>query len=175
MNKRTLVIISTVIGLFLIGGALAYSSDQSKKKDAENAAMIKLEETAAMEKDQMAKEDETMSEEEAMKKDDAAMMVKGSFTDYDAAKLADAEKGDVVLYFSAPWCPTCQEANKNFNASSAPDGLTLLKVDYDSSTELKKQYGVTYQHTFVQVDKDGKLLKKWSGSTTYDNLKEEII
>lgn len=175
MNKRTLVIISTVIGLFLIGGALAYSSDQSKKKDAENAAMIKLEETAAMEKDQMAKEDETMSEEEAMKKDDAAMMVKGSFTDYDAAKLADAEKGDVVLYFSAPWCPTCQEANKNFNASDAPDGLTLLKVDYDSSTDLKRQYGVTYQHTFVQVDKDGKQLKKWSGSTTYDQLEAETI
>ena len=176
MNKKTLVIVSVVVGLFLVGGgALAYTSDQNKKKDAENAAMMKKEAAAAMEKDKMAKEGDAMVKEDAMKKDGDAMMIKGSFTDYDTAKLANAEKGDVVLYFSAPWCPTCQEANKNFNASSAPDGLTLLKVDYDSSTDLKKQYGVTYQHTFVQVDKDGKQLKKWSGSTTYDQLKVEII
>jgi len=164
MNKKTVVIVSAIIGLFLVGASvMAYTSDQSKKKDAENAAMMKEEEAAAM-----AKED-------AMEKEGDAMMTKGSFTDYDTVKLANAEKGDVVLYFSAPWCPTCQEANKNFNASGTPDGLTLLKVDYDSSTDLKKQYGVTYQHTFVQVDKDGKQLKKWSGSTSYDQLKAETI
>lgn len=169
MNKKALVIVAIVVGLFLVGGGvLAYTSDQKNKKDAEHAAMMKKEEAVAMEKDRMTKED-------AMKKDDDSMMIKGSFTDYDTAKLVNAEKGDVVLYFSAPWCPTCQEANRNFNASGAPDGITLLKVDYDSSTDLKKQYGVTYQHTFVQIDKDGKQLKKWSGSTTYDQLKAETI
>ena len=163
MNKRTLVIVSIVVGIFLVGGgALAYTSDQNKKKDAENAEMMKNGEVVIVENGEMAKEDDVT-------------MIKGSFTDYDVAKLANAEKGDVVLYFSAPWCPTCQEANKNFNASSTPDGLTLLKVDYDSSTDLKRKYGVTYQHSFVQVDKDGKLLKKWNGSNTYDQLKSEII
>lgn len=175
MNKKLLIIASVVAGLFLVGGVLAYSSDQTKKKDAEHAAMMKKEEAAAMEKEKMAKDGDAMSKEDAMKKDDGAVMIKGSFTDYDTAKLANADKGAVVLYFSAPWCPTCKEANKNFNATSTPDGLTLLKVDYDSSTALKKQYGVTYQHTFVQVDKDGKQLKKWSGSTTYDQLKAETI
>lgn len=168
MNKKALVIISIVIGLFIFSGALAYSSDQTKKKDAETAAMMKKEKAAAIEKDNMAKAD-------ALKNEGDAMMVKGSFTDYDASKLVNAEKGPVVLFFSASWCPTCKEANKNFNASSAPDGLTLLKLDYDNSTDLKKKYGVTYQHTFVQVDKDGKLLKKWSGSTTYSQLKAETI
>lgn len=175
MNKKALVIISIVIGLFIFGGALAYSSDQNKKKDAETAAMMKKDKAAAIEKDRMAKEDEAMKKADAMKDGGDAMMVKGSFTDYDASKLVNAEKGPVVLFFSASWCPTCKEANKNFNASSAPDGLTLLKLDYDNSTDLKKKYGVTYQHTFVQVDKDGKLLKKWSGSTTYSQLKAETI
>lgn len=175
MNKKSMIIITVIAGVLLIGGGvMAYTSDQNKKKDAEHAAMMKKE-AAAMEKDKMAKEADKMAKTDAMKKDGDAMMIQGSFTDYDTAKLANAEKGDVVLYFSAPWCPTCQEANKNFNASSAPDGLTLLKVDYDSSTDLKKQYGVTYQHTFVQVDKDGKQLKKWSGSTTYEQLKAETI
>lgn len=183
MSKNTMTGL-IVAALVVIGGGVTYAAvkNNTDKKVAENTAMMKKEEAAAMEKDKMAKEGDAMVKEgdamvkeDAMKKDGVAMTVKGSFTDYDSAKLANAEKGDVVLYFSAPWCPTCQKANKNFNASSAPDGLTLLKVDYDSSTDLKKRYGVTYQHTFVQVDKDGKQLKKWSGSTTYDQLKAETI
>mgnify|MGYP001796828459 CR=1 FL=1 len=63
-----------------------------------------------------------------MKKDSAAM-AKGIYTDYNAAKLANAENGKVILYFYEPWCPICREANKNFEAASSPDGLTLLKVD----------------------------------------------
>lgn len=176
MSKNTMTGL-IVAALVVIGGGVTYAAvkNNTDKKVAENSAMMKKDEAAAMEKDKMAKEGDVMVKADAMKKDGDAMTVKGSFTDYDSAKLANAEKGDVVLYFSAPWCPTCQKANKNFNASSAPDGLTLLKVDYDSSTDLKKRYGVTYQHTFVQVDKDGKQLKKWSGSTTYDQLKAETI
>jgi len=51
----------------------------------------------------------------------------------------------------------------------------LLKVDYDKSTDLKRKYGVTYQHTFVQVDKGGHLLKKWSGTSTYDELLKQTV
>ena len=108
---------------------------------------------------------------EAMKQDEAKMgMIKGSYSDYDASKLSNAEHGTVILFFNATWCPTCVAANKNFMGSTPPDGLTLLKVDYDDSTELKRKYGVTYQHTFVQVDKTGKLIKKWNGSKSYDEL-----
>lgn len=98
----------------------------------------------------------------------------GEFASYDASKLAYADKGDVVLFFSASWCPTCQQANNNFNASSAPNGLTVLKLDYDTSTELKKKYGVTTQHTFVQVDARGNLIKKWSLSDTYAELQAQV-
>ena len=116
-----------------------------------------------------------MKKADAMKSPGTEMMVKGSYTAYDPTKLANAAHGKVVLNFSAPWCPTCVEADKNFKASTTPDGLTLLKVDYDTSTELKRKYGVTIQHTFVQVDKNGKLLKKWGGSLTYDELLKQSL
>ncbi len=45
-----------------------------------------------------------------------------------------------------------------------PDGLTVVKVDYDTETDLRQQYGVTQQHTFVQVDESGAELAKWTGS-----------
>jgi hypothetical protein len=52
--------------------------------------------------------------------------------------------------------------------------VTILKTDYDKETELKKKYGVTYQHTLVQVDKSGNMIKKWSGGGTLDNLLSQI-
>ena len=83
--------------------------------------------------------------------------------------------GDVVLFFAADWCPTCQEATKNLEADPAaiPAGLAIVRVDYDNSDELKQKYGVTVQHTFVQVDPEGNEVAKWSGSVTADEIAEQ--
>lgn len=75
-----------------------------------------------------------------------------------------AAQGQVVLCFHAGWCPTCQEAERNLTSAPLPSGLTVVKVDYDNSNELRQKYGVTLQHTFVQVDASGSQLAKWSGS-----------
>ena len=85
------------------------------------------------------------------------------YTDYSEETFAWA-KWDIVLYFHADWCPACKTANKNFLWEKTPDNLTLLKIDYDNSTELKKKYLVTSQHTFVQVDNEWNMINKWSGS-----------
>ena len=63
---------------------------------------------------------------------------------YEGSKDMYAE-GDVVLFFAADWCPTCQEATKNLEADPAaiPAGLAIVRVDYDNSDELKQKYGVT--------------------------------
>lgn len=78
---------------------------------------------------------------------------------------AVAEGTDVVLFFHATWCPDCQEAEKSLTSEGVPDGLTVVKVDFDSETDLRQQYGVTVQHTFVQVD-GKKEIKKWTGSAS---------
>ncbi len=70
----------------------------------------------------------------------------------------------VVYFFHASWCPSCRATEKAIDAEGVPAGLTVVKVDYDSETDLRKTYGVTQQHTFVQVDDAGKELAKWSGS-----------
>lgn len=166
MNMKSLTALSVAI-LVLAGGTSAYSAEPTpKSSQASKEAMKK----AAMKKAEAKKKAEAMKKEAMKKEADKMGMIKGSYSDYDASKLSNAEHGTVILFFNATWCPTCVAANKNFNGSTPPDGLTVLKVDYDDSTDLKRKYGVTYQHTFVQVDKTGKLIKKWNGSKTYDEL-----
>jgi len=116
-----------------------------------------------------AMEDNSMMEEDVM-------MSAGSYEAYDESKLAMADNGDVVLFFHASWCPTCRALDGNIeeNLSEIPADLTILKVDYDSSSALKNQYGVTTQHTMVQVDAQGNQIAKWVGSNTLEELVSEV-
>jgi pentapeptide MXKDX repeat protein len=150
--------------------ASAMASDDAMESDAmESDAMASDEMTPhsddAMSDDAMS--DDAMSDD-AMS-DDAAMVEQAGayvdYADYEANK-AMYDGGTVVLFFNASWCPTCQETVSNLEADPAaiPAGLTVVSVDYDSADELKQKYGVTTQHTFVQVDASGTELKKWTGS-----------
>lgn len=172
MNKSIGIVIGVIALVLVVGGI--YTS-----RDDKNNAMLEKEkmELQAMEKKAM-EEKETM-----MKKDETSMMDKadtimkvGSYEAYSADKIARAETGDVVLFFHASWCPSCRGLNSSIesNLKSIPLGVTILKTDYDKETELKKKYGVTYQHTLVQVDKDGNMIKKWSGGGSLDNLLSQI-
>jgi thiol:disulfide interchange protein len=62
----------------------------------------------------------------------------------------------VVLNFRATRCPTCTEVSNDMMAKLAmlPDDVVILEVDYDIYTELKDQYWVTVQTTFVIIDEN---------------------
>lgn len=91
------------------------------------------------------------------------------------ADPAAFDAGNVVLFFNASWCPTCQTANRNFEAEAFPAGLTIVSVDFDDNTDLRRQYGVTVQHTFVQVDPAGSELAKWTGSNTVAEVESRLV
>ncbi len=113
---------------------------------------------------------------EVMLKDGGEVMAAGSYEAYSPEKLDRATTGAVVLFFHASWCPTCRalDADIRSNLNQIPKSLTILDVDYDNSTALKQKYGVTYQHTMVQVDASGNLIKKWSGSPTLAALVSQV-
>ncbi len=177
-----------IIGAIVVIGGAALLLTQSNQKEAammEQKAMeekMMMEEKAMMEKKAMeekaAMEGGAMMEKDGamMEKDGDAMMSKGSYELYDASKLAMAETGKVVLFFKASWCPSCRalDADIKANLGAIPGGVTILEVDYDKSGDLKQKYGVTMQHTLVQVDAKGNLLNKWSGGNTLTSVVEKI-
>ncbi len=184
MNKSIWIVVAVVIvgGL----GVLMVQSSQKEGAMMEKKAMeekMMMEEKSMMEKKAMeekaAMEDGTMMEKKdgaMMEKKDGAAMSKGSYSVYDASKLAMANDGKVVLFFKASWCPTCRalDADIKANLASIPGGVTILEVDYDKSGDLKQKYGVTMQHTLVQVDAQGNLIMKWSGGNTLATVVEKI-
>lgn len=96
-------------------------------------------------------------------------MKAGVYEPYDPKLLANAGTGKVILFFHAPWCPTCHalDADIRTHLSDIPLGVTILETDYDAQTALKQKYGVTIQGTFVQVDQNGNQLKKWGSNDTF--------
>jgi len=179
MNKNTGIIIGIITLLVIVGGVYASMSFQKEEVVSQNNTEQAIVDQKNMDdkknKDEVVK-DEMMKDETVVTDKKDSMMEAGSYEAYSSEKLALAENGDVVLFFNASWCPSCRGLNSNIesNLKSIPESLTILKTDYDKETELKKKYGVTYQHTLVQVDKDGNMIKKWSGGSNLESILSQI-
>lgn len=87
----------------------------------------------------------------------------GQYVDYDEAKVADEAYSKTIVFFYAPWCPECRAFDKALKSGSVPQGVQILKIDYDSNQELRKKYGVTLQTTFVEVSSGGEKKGLWVG------------
>jgi thiol-disulfide isomerase/thioredoxin len=88
-----------------------------------------------------------------------------------------AVKGPAIYFFAASWCPNCQALVKNAgqNVSEIPRDVTLVLVNHDAQTALKQKYGITSQHSFVQINPEGKGAAIWAGSPTIDDILRHIV
>ena len=100
-----------------------------------------------------------------------------NYLDYSDGALANTQrKGKSVLFFAATtWCQTCSALEEEIIKRQAeiPEGVTILKVDYDNDKAMNQKYVVTSQHTLVVLDENGKELKRWLGGG-FDTLLQQI-
>lgn len=142
MNKRMLAVV--VVLVLLIGGAgtaLALSRMGTAPQGAPTPTIEEPETT-----------------EPAPSDEPADLLTAGVYVEYSDSAIAAAE-GRVLLFFHAPWCPQCRSIESDIDAQGVPDGVTIIKVDYDSNQSLRQQYGVTLQTTFVEVTSSGEALQ----------------
>lgn len=180
-QKGSLPIVIGVLVVAAIAGGVWYynAGSEAEKMTDMGEDMMRDGQMMVEEGEKMMEEGESMMKdgEAMMEKDDAMMMEEsaGTYEEYSAEKVASAD-GDVVLFFHAKWCPTCRALDSQIsnNLSDIPSDVTILKVDYDSATDLRQQYGVTVQHTLVQVDSSGNLVSKWTGSSSLDSVVSQI-
>jgi thiol-disulfide isomerase/thioredoxin len=182
------VMLFGVIALVAIVGIGAYTlsqgSSQSDSMMQKDEALMPKEETAMQPTDAMMKKDDTaMVGKPSAPSEDGQMMEKkmagSGYVQYSKSALDSAATNRRVLFFYATWCPTCQAADASLtqDLSKIPQDVTVIRVNYnDPETDqeekaLASTYGITYQHTFVQIDSTGKEITKWNGGDIDELLK----
>lgn len=96
---------------------------------------------------------------------------KGQYISLTSGTLVEHANERRILFFYANWCPECKAADADIRShlNDIPQGTVILRVNYrDSDTDeeeqqLAQRYGITYQHTFVEIDADGKAIATWNG------------
>jgi len=97
----------------------------------------------------------------------------GNYMHYDA-DIVETFKGRkaYAYFFHADWCPSCVVEDAMIRDSiadrSLPKNTNIFQVDYDRAPNLRKQYGVTSQHSYVFFDKDGNHVETKRGVTKDD-------
>jgi thiol-disulfide isomerase/thioredoxin len=148
--------------------ALVYGQDTMMKPKTDT--MTKPGDSMKAPGDAMMKADDSMMDPSAYDLKGLGPNVIAFTSEKDAKDLA--KKQTVVYFFAATWCPDCQATYADIKANymKIPANVTIVFVNYDKSPDLKKKYGVTYQHTFVVIDASGKKKKIWNGTTTVASL-----
>jgi thiol-disulfide isomerase/thioredoxin len=144
MNKRVGLIVLTIV--LLIGGGIAYLLFASEADRPIRNAGVQDMGNAAVDSDRRA--------------EDRSASSPGEYVNYREGIIAEAS-GAILLFFHAPWCPQCRALESDIKAKGVPEGVTIVKVDYDGNQTLRQEYGVTIQTTVVRVDKDGRLIEKF--------------
>lgn len=167
MNKKIIIIlgISLIILMISFGSIYILNSDNNKEE-------MMMQDEMTNEPSKMMEENKMMQDDNKMTNEENKMMEKSKskYVEYTKTNLESANDKK-VLFFYASWCPTCRPADANFkaNISKIPDNVTLIRVNYNDpetdqeEKDLAKKYNVTYQHTFVQIDENGKEITKWNG------------
>jgi peptide methionine sulfoxide reductase msrA/msrB len=95
---------------------------------------------------------------------------------YDESLLSSLTGSRILLFFHADWCPTCQNFEKQILASKTiPKDVVILKVNYDTATELKKKYSILSQSTFIQVDSKWNMYKRWLGKSDISDILSDMV
>ncbi len=157
MKKLTVTII--LLAALLISAILLWAYIQNvNEAEQQNAEQAKL---------RLPSTDSSTSESSS---------AKGKYVDYSSSVIANTS-GTKVLFFHAPWCPQCRAIEADIKKSGVPNGITIIKTDYDSNQKLRQKYGVTLQTTFVLVNDSGELVDKYVAynEPTFESVKTNLL
>jgi len=157
MNKSLLLIVGTG-AVLLLGGVYFVMSSQDTSGDTKKQVSNTT--------------DVTQSQNEVNVQANSEAPTELSYIKTSEGELASIVNDKRVLFFHASWCPTCKTLDKDISSNllKIPVGVTIAQLDFDKEIDLKKKYGVTLQHTLVQIDSKGNELAKWSGSRDLEDL-----
>lgn len=152
-NKLGIIIVALVVAS-TIGYAFVAGDDGSMPTTVTQSAPTPNE---------PSKRPQTQSWPEPPTVEPRTIVASGRYADFTTDRQMEQGFTNTILFFYASWCPECRGFDQAIQSQAIPDGTQILRINYDNSTQLKQQYGVTIQTTFVRVTSDGQFIKKWVG------------
>lgn len=145
MRKR--IITLTVVSIAAIGLIIAYVVSNNTNPQPTSSSNVQTQTTS---------ETDTGTSQPTARSTNQ----KGNYVDYSEGVIASTS-GTKLLFFHAPWCPQCRSLESSIKQSGVPDGVTVIKVDYDSNQQLRQKYGVRIQTTVVRINDQGELVESF--------------
>jgi hypothetical protein len=137
MDKRVIAIITVI--MLAIGGGVTYLVT---RPDAEPA-------------EQETNQQETAEQPSVVVADG---LTGGTYTDYEDGIVAKIT-GTKLLFFHASGSTLSLTLDADIKKQDIPQGVTIIKVDYDTNQQLREQYSVTSPATVVKVYDNGQTAK----------------
>ena len=78
----------------------------------------------------------------------------------------------IIVHVHAPWCSNCKAQNSVLNLemkSPAYKGVTFLEVDFDTQSDVLKEFNVSMQSTII-VFKQGKEVGRFTAKTKESDI-----
>lgn len=173
-NGRSSVVVETFDGCVEEGGTIKDTDPRTCKYEDRKYTEIKKTQTAETsqpdDSEQKSSSEDNNTNDE--KETDTPEVTTGIYADYDPNYLERAKDGNVLLFFKADWCSSCNAMDKNIqeNADDIPSNVTILKVDYSDRKDLVKKYSINRQHSFIEVDENGDPVKNLPAFVSLDHL-----
>lgn len=79
-----------------------------------------------------------------------------------------------VLFFNSSESSSIKLLKKNLQKSGIHDWLVMYEINFDTNMKLKNKYNVDASHTFIQVDNDLNIIRKWTNSETIEEMHTEL-
>lgn len=163
ISKSILSIVLAVILISVIVAVLVTNKDSNDNVNNEETPQTS--EQTSINHSQIAEQNEEKLENDSEIANISKVETYISLADFESNKDSYNNQKK-VYFFHAGWCPICKSIDEDITSdtSQIPDGTTFIKTDFDTSTNLRKKYGVTTQYSFVQVDNDGNEIAQWSAT-----------
>jgi len=169
--KNTPIIIGAIALILGVGYLVTNNADEPTTV-AEEAVTETTSETEAVATEETATAEPVTNEDSSAETTATEDAAPGVYTAYDADAIAQSDAEHIVLFFHATWCPSCRALDADIvaNADDIPTDVEIYKIDYDTATDLKRQYGVTTQHSIIEISSNGQAESGISHGLTLEDV-----
>lgn len=96
--------------------------------------------------------------------------------DHNLSSLLAKAKEPVLIDFWAPWCAPCKDLMPMLEtlAKEWKDKLSVIKVNIDKHPGEMAAYQIKTIPSLVVIDREGKVVAEWRGTTTLVNLTQQL-